>query len=174
MKNTVLKIRSTEQIQWKAHICKCCVPCSSPLRLWHAKMTAAVSYPLREREMKGGPPRALGTHMETASPSFLGISHSLFSLPDGRQHSSKTHILETSVEMLTVCPLPKQLLTRMRCSGSKDIKVYVQLMESLTSSALQIPTLGAASCCLNTIFQQLLKASSYSNRFLKENDCKIL
>lgn len=76
--------------------------------------------------------------------------------------------------MFIVRSFPKQLLKRMHSCRKKEIKVYVQLMKSSTSYTLQAPTLVAASCCLNTIFQHLRKASSYSNRFLKENECKIL
>lgn len=76
--------------------------------------------------------------------------------------------------MFIVHSFPKQLLKRMYLCSNKEIKVYVLLMESFTTEHRTDSALVAASCCLNTIFQHVLKASSYSNRFLKENECKIL
>lgn len=77
--------------------------------------------------------------------------------------------------MFIVHSFPKQLLKRLYLYSNKEIKSVCPTNEIFYKrSTARTPTLVAASCCLNTIFQHLLKASSYSNRFLKENECKIL
>lgn len=96
-------------------------------------MTAA-NYHLSVSDKRRGDLRLRWEH--TQRFQTLPLSEEVTPLPDGKRHSNKAHTFKTSVEMFIVHSFPKQLLQRMYLCGSKEIKVYVQLMKSFTGGAL--------------------------------------